>query len=429
MGCVGSKAAEASQLQGTDSARPDTKDAFMLAERFFEQQRSLRAQERDSLNRVLLNSRVEHDNSAGSTAVEPSVARSRSGSGRSPTETDAQSVAASQTSVLEHFNRNASLRNGSASSVRSGGAGRSTSGRSVESEARRERRRQERLRKEEEELAMAMAVSASEADAVAAAMDEPITLDDARAIAEAQAELDRSEAAAATGAAAHPDLQQPKQHRHRSKQGGGGRGDAAAAVRRTRSSNSACETIREDREEEIKPGDGDKQQRRSNTLRGRYTASDAVPKQLTDADQAAYERVRALQQAGSSHSDSDDVQHHVQPLKRSSNDSDAGGSINCSDDTAYAGSVSDTSPQRLQTLTYIAECEQKLGQIPPSRRRSLERQAKQQQVMRQRELELEDHLRSSRGWRQTSLGSDSAYEPASTGKLQQVHAPRGFMVA
>jgi hypothetical protein len=86
---------------------------------------------------VLLNSRVEHDNSAGSTAVEPSVARSRSGSGRSPTETDAQSVAASQTSVLEHFNRNASLRNASASSVRSGGLARSTSGRSVESEARR----------------------------------------------------------------------------------------------------------------------------------------------------------------------------------------------------------------------------------------------------------------------------------------------------
>jgi hypothetical protein len=35
MGCVGSKGAEASQLEGTDSARPDTKDAFMLAERFF----------------------------------------------------------------------------------------------------------------------------------------------------------------------------------------------------------------------------------------------------------------------------------------------------------------------------------------------------------------------------------------------------------
>lgn len=86
---------------------------------------------------VLLNSRVEHDNSADSTAVEPSVARSRSGSGRSPTETDAQSVAASQTSVLEHYNRNTSPRNASASSVRSGGAGRSTSGRSVESEARR----------------------------------------------------------------------------------------------------------------------------------------------------------------------------------------------------------------------------------------------------------------------------------------------------
>jgi hypothetical protein len=35
MGCVGSKGAEASQLEGTDTARPDTKDAFMLAERFF----------------------------------------------------------------------------------------------------------------------------------------------------------------------------------------------------------------------------------------------------------------------------------------------------------------------------------------------------------------------------------------------------------
>ena len=159
--------------------------------------------------------------------------------------------------------------------------------------------------------------------------------------------------------------------------------------------------------------------------------------------------------------------------------------------------MSDTSPQRLQTLTYIAECEQKLDQIPPSRRRSLERQAKQQQVMKQRELELEDQLRyaltllpnrpvawcfhnhaaqhlqcgccgmpsgsicamcsicpwlpaiapqvwmasvqysdvcgpscrSSRSWRQTSLGTDSAYEPAPTGKLQQVHPPRGFMVA
>jgi hypothetical protein len=154
--------------------------------------------------------------------------------------------------------------------------------------------------------------------------------------------------------------------------------------------------------------------------------------------------------------------------------------------------VSDTSPQRLQTLAYIAECEQKLDQIPPSRRRSLERQAKQQQVMKRRELELEDQLRcvvvllsksfvagasyglaaqhlqsgccgmssgsicamcsifprsrhkceqlqylticepscrSSRSWRQTSLGSDSAYEPASTGKLQNVPAPRGFMVA
>ena len=147
-----------------------------------------------------------------------------------------------------------------------------------------------------------------------------------------QAELDRSEAAAATGAAAHPDLQQPSQHRHRSKQGSGGRGDAAAAVRRTRSSNSACETIREDREEEVQPGDGDKQQRRSNTLRDRYTASVAVPKQLTQADQAVYERVRALHQGSSSHSD--DVQHHAQPLKHSSNDSDAGGSINCSDDTA-----------------------------------------------------------------------------------------------
>jgi hypothetical protein len=55
--------------------------------------------------------------------------------------------------------------------------------------------------------------------------------------------------------------------------------------------------------------------------------------------------------------------------------------------------VSDTSPQRLQTLTYIAECEQKLEQMPSSRRRSLERQAKQQRVMRQRELDLEDHLR------------------------------------
>ena len=84
---------------------------------------------------MLLNSRVEHDNSAGSTAVEPSVARS--GSGRSPTELDSQSVAASQTSVLERYNRSASPRNASASSVRSGGPGRSTSGRSVESEARR----------------------------------------------------------------------------------------------------------------------------------------------------------------------------------------------------------------------------------------------------------------------------------------------------
>ena len=84
---------------------------------------------------MLLNSRVEHDNSAGSTAVEPSVARS--GSGRSPTELDSQSVAASQTSVLERYNRSASPRNASASSVRSGAPGRSTSGRSVESEARR----------------------------------------------------------------------------------------------------------------------------------------------------------------------------------------------------------------------------------------------------------------------------------------------------
>ena len=139
-----------------------------------EQQRSLRAQERDSLNRVrgqpcapsrdliigpsagcvcplrllpltiacmcallqvLLNSRVEHDNSAGSSVVEPSVARSASG--RSATELDSQSVAASQTSALEHYNRKASPGTPSASSARSGGPGRSNSARSEESNARR----------------------------------------------------------------------------------------------------------------------------------------------------------------------------------------------------------------------------------------------------------------------------------------------------
>jgi hypothetical protein len=37
MGCAGSKAAGPNQLDGSakDSARPDAKDAFMLAERFF----------------------------------------------------------------------------------------------------------------------------------------------------------------------------------------------------------------------------------------------------------------------------------------------------------------------------------------------------------------------------------------------------------
>ena len=78
----------------------------------------------------------------------------------------------------------------------------------------------------------------------------------------------------------------------------------------------------------------DRQQRRSNTLRDRYTASVAVPRDVTEAERAAYERLRALQQGGSGHSDSSGVQHHAQPLKLSSNDSDAGASINCSDDTA-----------------------------------------------------------------------------------------------
>lgn len=60
---------------------------------------------------------------------------------------------------------------------------------------------------------------------------------------------------------------------------------------------------------------------------------------------------------------------------------------------ADSGSVSDSSPQQLQTLDYITECEQKLGQRPGRRRRSLQRQAKQQQAMKQRDLELDDQLR------------------------------------
>lgn len=63
--------------------------------------------------------------------------------------------------------------------------------------------------------------------------------------------------------------------------------------------------------------------------------------------------------------------------------------------TSDGGSVSGSSGRQRQTLEYIAECEAKLEKLSPhsGRRRSLERQIKHQQQMRQREQELEDQLR------------------------------------
>lgn len=82
-----------------------------------------------SASQVLLNSRVEHDNSAGSSAVEPSVPASESGRSGTATELlECQSVAASQARSLEQCHRSVSLSRPSASSHRT--AGRSDSLRS-----------------------------------------------------------------------------------------------------------------------------------------------------------------------------------------------------------------------------------------------------------------------------------------------------------
>lgn len=194
---------------------------------------------------------------------------------------------------------------------------------------RQERRRQERLRREEEELAMALAVSASEVEAVQAALEEPIALADARAIAAAQAELDR---ATEDGAGAQRPQQQPswKQHGHHQS----GRGPQPAAVHRSRSSNSACETIREAAEEEATPSSGDEQEPRSSfTLRDRYTTTVAVPTEYTKAELAAYDRIQAAvhsnddSSGGSGGSSNGGVPNHQH---RSGN----GGTVLRSDDTA-----------------------------------------------------------------------------------------------
>lgn len=182
---------------------------------------------------------------------------------------------------------------------------------------------------------MVLAVSASEAEAVEQALEEPISLDDARAIAKAQAELDRSVAADASAAAdaevAEQDPQQSRKHRGQYR---GGRGEAGAGVRRSRSTNSACETIRE--ESEIQPADNDGQPRPSITLRDCYTTTVAVPQEFTDAELAAYEHIQAVKQGGGSGSGSSSSSSsgsgNVRPPNQK--DSDDGYAIHRSDDTA-----------------------------------------------------------------------------------------------